>query len=320
MRRPILLLACLSLLAASGAAGAATDRCRYSAPRNAEIDAAGLKLLAVEIGPDNLTIRGEPGLGKIVVNGTACASNEKWLQDIKVETSRQGDTASVVARGRNRGISLSLFHDTYAYLKLDVRVPQSLAVRLEEGSGDAGANGLAALDASLGSGDLKVNGIAGEFGLSVGSGDVEAGDIGSLNVSSLGSGNVSVDGVHGEARVGGIGSGDFGLSNVTGNVTLGSVSSGDIKVSGVGGGVRLDSVGSGGVIIHDVKGNVSVGSIASGDMSVERAGGGVHVDSLGSGDFGANDVGGDLSVGSVGSGDVHHHGVRGKVSVPRDDD
>jgi hypothetical protein len=31
-------------------------------------------------------------------------------------------------------------------------------------------------------------------------------------------------------------------------------------------------------------------------------------------------VGGDLSVGSVGSGDVHHHGVRGKVSVPRDDD
>ena len=319
MVRPILLFAGASLVAVSLAAGAA-EQCRYSAPRNAELDAAGLKQLSVEIGPDDLAIHSEPGLAKIVVNGTACASNQKWLENIKIETARHGDTASVVADDGDHGIVFSLFGGSYAYLKLDVRVPQALAVKLQEGSGDANASSLASLDATLGSGDLKINGIAGELRLRVGSGDVVAADVGSLNVSSVGSGDVSVDGVRGDARVGGVGSGDLGLRNVTGNVVLGSISSGDAKLSGVGGGIKADSVGSGDLVVRNVKGNVSVGSIASGDVSIEQAGGSVHADSLGSGDFGANGVDGDFSVGSVGSGDVHHHGVKGKISVPRDDD
>jgi len=319
MRKSIFLLAGASLLAVSLAAGAA-EQCRYSAPRNAELDAAGLKLLSVQIGPDDLTIHGEAGLAKIVVTGTACASNEQWLPGIKVETARNGDTASIVANDGDRGVVISLFGNSYAYLKLDVRVPQSLAVKLKEGSGDAHANGLASLDATLGSGDLKVDGIAGELALRVGSGDVVARDVGSLRISSVGSGDVSADGVRGEAHVGGVGSGDLGLRNVTGNVSLGSISSGDAKMTGVGGSIKVDSVGSGDLVIRDVKGNVSVGAIASGEASIEQAGGSVHAGSLGSGSFGADGVAGDFSVGSVGSGDVRHHGVKGKVSVPRDDD
>jgi hypothetical protein len=34
----------------------------------------------------------------------------------------------------------------------------------------------------------------------------------------------------------------------------------------------------------------------------------------------ASDVGGDLIVKSAGSGDVHHSGVKGKISVPKNDD
>jgi hypothetical protein len=319
MRKFILLLASVPLLVASWTAGAA-EQCRYSAPRNAELDAAGLKQLSVEIGPDDLTIHGEAGLTKIVVTGTACASNEKWLADIQVETARNGDAASIVADDGDRGVVFSLFSEAYAYLKLDVRVPQGLAVKLKEGSGDAQASRLASLDATLGSGDLKVDGIAGALALRVGSGDVIAGDVGSLNVSSLGSGDVSVDGVRGAAHVGSVGSGDLGLRNVTGDASLGSVSSGDAKMTGVGGNITVDSVGSGDLVIHDVKGNVAVGSIASGVASIAQAGGSVHAGSLGSGDFGADGVGGDFSVGSVGSGDVHHRNVKGKVSVPRDDD
>jgi len=323
MRRSILLLTCVSLLAASACALAA-EPCRYSAPRNAEIDAAGLKLLAVETGPDTLVIQGQPGLAKIEVRGTACASDEKWLQDIKVETARTGDTASVIARDGDHNVNFfSIFNivegGSYAYLKLDVRVPQALAVRLKEGSGDATASKLAALDATLGSGDLKVDGVAGELGLRVGSGDVVANDVGSLNLSSLGSGDVSVDGVRGDAHAGSVGSGDLGLRNVTGNVSIGSVASGDAKLAGVGGSVQVQSVGSGDLGARNVKGDVTVGAVASGDVSIEQAGGNVSAQSVGSGDFGANGVGGDFSVGSLGSGDVHHHGVKGKVSVPSDD-
>ncbi|MGH8235023.1 MAG: DUF4097 family beta strand repeat-containing protein [Rhodanobacteraceae bacterium] len=320
MRKSIVVLVASSLLLFAGIAGAA-EQCRYSAPRNADIDAAGLKLLAVDLGPNNLVIQGEPGITRITVHGTACASNEKWLADVKVETARHGDTANIVANnGRHDIIDISLFGGSYAYLKLDVRVPQSLAIKLEEGSGDADASGLAALDATLGSGDLKANGVAGEFGLSVGSGDVVASGVGKLNLSSVGSGDVSVDGVHGDAHVGSVGSGDLGLRNVKGNVSVGSVSSGDVKLAEVGGSVTVDSVGSGDFGVRNVKGDVSIKAVASGDVNIEQAGGNVHADSVGSGDFDANGVAGDFSVGSVGSGDIGHRNVKGKISVPKRDD
>ncbi|HET7562765.1 MAG TPA: DUF4097 family beta strand repeat-containing protein [Rhodanobacteraceae bacterium] len=319
MRTTILAFAVVSLLGVSLTAAAA-DSCKFSAPRNAELDAAGLKSLLVQIGPDDLVLHGEPGASKVVVRGTACASSQDRLQNVKLEAVRHGDTASVIAHADEHGIHISLFGGSYAYLKLDVSVPQTLAVKLQEGSGDAHASKLAALDATVGSGDLKVDGIAGQLGLRVGSGDVEASDVGSLNVSAVGSGDVSVDGVHGDAQVGSIGSGDFGVSNVKGNATLGSLASGDAKLATVGGSVSVQSVGSGDLQILGVTGNVSVGSVASGDIEVKQVGGNVHAGSVGSGDFNVNGVAGDLSVGSVGSGDVSHHGVKGKVSVPRDDD
>lgn len=324
MRTSILLLAGTALLASAFSA-LAEQPCRYSAPRNAEIDAAGLKLLEVEIGPDHLVMRGQPGLAKIEVHGTACASNEKWLPQIKVDTARQGDTASIVTQDGNRDNRFfSIFNlvegGTYAYLKLDVRVPQALAVKLKLGSGDADAGNLAALDATVGSGDLKASGVAGELGLRVGSGDVVANNVGSLNVSSVGSGDASVDGVLGDAHAGAVGSGDLVLRNVGGSVTIGSIASGDAKVGVVGGSVQAQSVGSGDLVVRDVKHDVKIGSVASGDVNIEHAGGNVRAESVGSGDFGANGVGGDFSVGSLGSGDIHHHGVKGKVSVPRDND
>ena len=300
MRKSILLLAGASLLVVSLAAGAA-EQCRYSAPRNAEIDAAGLKRLSVEIGPDDLMIRGEPGSTKITVRGTACASSQDWLKDVKLETARHGDTASIVARDGDHHVVVSLFGGSYAYLKLDVRVPQSMAVQLQEGSGDADVAGIQSLDASVGSGDLKVNGIAGELGMTVGSGDVVASDVGSVNLSGVGSGDVKVDGVRGDAHAGSVGSGDLGLRNVKGSVSVGSIASGDATIDGVGGGVEARSVGSGDFIARNVKGNVSMGAVASGDVTADR-------------------VDGDFSVGSVGSGDIHHHGVKGKVSIPRTDD
>lgn len=320
MRKSTLLLACATLLSVLFATGAAARECQYSAPRNADIDAAGLKLLAVDLGSNDLVIRGEPGLARITVQGTACASNEKWLTDVKIEAERHGDTASVTANNGNHGIHLSLFGGSYAYLKLDVRVPQSLAIKLKEGSGDADASGLAALDATLGSGDLKVTGVAGEFRASVGSGDVVASDVGSLNVSSVGSGDVTVDGVNSDAQVGSVSSGDLGLRNIKGKVSIGSVSSGDVKLAGIGGSMTVGSVGSGDVGARGVRGDVTIRTIGSGDVNIEQAGRNVRVDSIGSGDIGANGVGGDFSVGAKGSGDIHHHGVKGKVSVPPSDD
>ena len=55
-------------------------------------------------------------------------------------------------------------------------------------------------------------------------------------------------------------------------------------------------------------------------MTLRGVSGSVYADTLGSGDLSVSDVGGDFSLGAKGSGDVNHHGVKGKLSVPRDDE
>lgn len=317
---PSMKLLCAASLLALSLAAVAAEPCQYSAPRNSTLAAAGLQQLAIQIGPDELTLHGEPGLTQIVVRGTACASNPKWLPGTKLDVTRNGATANMVARDGTAHDIFSLFGNSYAYLKLDIAVPQALAVKLGVGSGDATANKLATLDATVGSGDLAVQSVSGEFGLGVGSGDAKAQDVGSLKLSSVGSGDAEIDGVHGDAHAGSVGSGDLAISNVTGKVVLGSVGSGDAKVSGIGGSVAAQSVGSGDLVIHDAKGDITVGSVASGDVTIRQAGGNVHAGSVGSGNFDADGVAGNYSVGSLGSGDAGHKNVKGTVSVPRSDD
>lgn len=319
MRKSILWPACgAALLLSFGAAAA--ERCQYSAPRNADIDAAGLKVLAVELGRNDLVLRGQPDLTRIEVRGTACASDPKALPALQIATARHGDAASLVAHNGERGIVISLFGGHYAYLKLEVRLPEALATRLSVGSGDATLANVAALDATLGSGDLKVDSVAGALKLAVGSGDVHASGVGSLELTSLGSGDVGVDGIKGDVRVGSVGSGDLDLARVGGGVSLGSLGSGDVKVRGVGKGLKVDAVASGDLTVRGVTGDVAIGAVSSGDVEVADTGGNVHAGSVGSGDFGATGVGGNFSVDAVGSGDVRHSGVKGAVKIPRSND
>ena len=63
---------CLILSAFIGPALA--TECKYSAPRNLDIDPAGLHVLAFKLGSSDLQLRGVPGLARIEVRGRACAS------------------------------------------------------------------------------------------------------------------------------------------------------------------------------------------------------------------------------------------------------
>jgi hypothetical protein len=133
--------------------------------------------------------------------------------------------------------------------------------------------------------------------INVGSGDAKVRDVASLD-AAVGSGDLEAHNVKGAVR-GTVGSGDFKLED-TGEVDIDSVGSGDFGAKRAGR-VRIGTVGSGDATIEDAKGNVQVGTIGSGDLNVD-------------------DVKGDLTVRTVGSGDVHHHGITGKVDIPRDND
>lgn len=133
---------------------------------------------------------------------------------------------------------------------------------------------------------------------------------------NVGSGDADVRGV--QQLQGQVGSGDLHVRAIA-NLFGASVGSGDIDAIDIGR-LALGSVGSGDFRGENIKGDASIGSIGSGDVVLRKVGGSVHADTLGSGDLTVNDVGGDFSLGAKGSGDVSHAGVKGKVSVPRDDD
>ena len=260
---------------------AVANDCAFTAQRDFDVAAAGLKTVAFALGSTDVRVEGVPGLAKVEVRGRACASEQAWLADLTVDQQRGGDRLTVTPREQRNG-SGSWPHVSYAYIDLRVRVPASLAVDIQSGSGDADVRDVAALDFSGSSGDLQVAHIAGPLAVKVSSGDVTGEDVGGIDVRGTSSGDINLRDVRGDARVERAGSGDLSFDVVSGMVVIGSV--------------------------------------GSGDVSVNRVGRDVTVDSIGSGDVNVSDVGGDFSVHANGSGEVHHRDVRGKVSVPRDEE
>lgn len=271
----------MAALLCAWAATASAKECKFSEPRNLDIDAAGLHALAFKLGSTDLHATGVPGLKRIEVRARACASEQDRLAGLRVMQARDGDTVTITPTGSGEQ-NFGWFDSNYAYIDLQVRLPASLSVRVDTHSGDANVRAAAALDFSSHSGDLMAHAIAGRLRVSLHSGDVQAGDIGSLQVVRSGSGDVHADKVDGDIEVDHVGSGDLGFD--------------------------------------DVAGSVHVQSVGSGDVGVRRAKGGVRIDSIGSGDVYVDDIGGDLVVKSIGSGDISQHGVKGKVDVPRRDD
>jgi len=256
--------------------------CKFTAERPLDIDPAGVHALVLKLESSDTHVRGVAGLAKIEVRGKACASREDWLAELSVNQSREGDRV-VVTANQHRENTISVFHSSYAYIDLEVRIPANLPLQIQSNSGDADVADIASLDLVTHSGDLLVNHVSGAVSAEVGSGDIKAEDIGSLELRRSGSGDVRARKVRGDVRIGNVGSGDL--------------------------------------TFDEVSKSVHVNSVGSGDLGVHGAGGDVVIDSIGSGDVSASDVGGDFIVKASGSGDIHHHGVKGKVSVPeRDDD
>jgi len=267
-------LALLALLLSAAAPAFADDPCTHSAPRNLQLDLAGVRNVVFDIGHNELRVDARPG-GNGAVTGRACASDAAYLDQLKLTQQKSGDT--LVVKAWRDGNSLSgLFGNRYAELRLSAALPDTLPVRLEVGSGDAWVNGTASLDATVGSGDLEIKRVRGKVSAKVGSGDIAIDDVGSLHVPSIGSGDVSVRNVRGDVEVGSIGSGDFSLDRVGGAVKIGSIGSGDAGLAGIGGAVEVGSIGSGDVEVRGAA-SLTVRSVGSGDIDHRDVRGAVNV-------------------------------------------
>ena len=255
----------------------AADWCKFHADRSATVDTAGAKRIVIGTGAGDLKIRGISGQAKLSASGRACASSEKFLDEIQLESRREGNTVYLKTRMPDTDVALFAFN-RYASLDLTISLPNNIDIQVEDSSGDTQIKDVQAAVVADGSGDLDIGNVAGNLEVTDSSGDMQIHKV---------SGNLSVKDS----------SGDIEIEDVQGDVLIPVDSSGDIRIARVTGGVHIVNDSSGEIVIGHVSKDVTIDSDSSGDISVD-------------------DVGGSFTVGNDGSGDIHHGHVTGQVSLP----
>ncbi|MFL5601114.1 MAG: hypothetical protein ACJ78I_12035 [Gemmatimonadaceae bacterium] len=238
-----------------GTAAHAQRSSAYTAPRNAVVDAAGAKSVAVEAAAGSLRVEGKPGLRQVQVTGTARASSQQILSRIKLIAERRGDLVFIKADIPEHDDD---YYDNYsAGLDLVIEVPQGIDADISDGSGDARILNVGALEAQDGSGELRIDGAA-SVRVTDGSGSLTIENIrGDVTVND-GSGEIDVRNVGGSFNVQSDGSGSISATDVRGSVIVESDGSGSIDVSKIGKDFRVDSKGSGDIGYMDVVGRVDI--------------------------------------------------------------
>jgi hypothetical protein len=262
-------------LALGSIALAHADDCRRSAERSAVADAAGITKVVIGAGAGDLKVRGAPTTSRIQANGHACASNDDLLEKIQIESRREGDT--LYLKTLMPDLEGGFLFNAYATLDLSLQVPDTVAIELEDSSGDLELSRVKSAVVADSSGDIDIKDIAGDLDVSDSSGDIE------------------IERVAGNLRVKDS-SGDMELQEIQGQIEIPVDSSGDINIVQAGS-VHIQQDTSGSIVIRRVNRDVRIDSDSSGDIDVAE-------------------VGGNFSVGADGSGSIRQVKVLGRVELP----
>jgi Putative adhesin len=228
-------LACLAQLAIA----AQSSECKVAGERAAASPLAGIKSVQIDAEAGDLHINGVPNAASIDARGKACASDEKMMEEMKLEVVLKGTVLHVSAKTPGGSVFHVFGRSSYATLDLTLTLPADLPVTVADTSGNLEVAGVLDLDLKDGPGDILVHDIAR---------------------------NVVIDDD----------SGDLVVTDVTGNVTL-KDGSGDIKVQRVGGKVEVTSDGSGDIEVEDVAHGFTVLVDGSGEISFSRVHGVIEI-------------------------------------------
>ncbi|MCF7804701.1 MAG: DUF4097 family beta strand repeat-containing protein [Candidatus Marinimicrobia bacterium] len=231
----------------------------------------------------DLTVSAEAGLEEIQVKAKVVISKvnrekaEQIFNDhIVLTLEKHSDRIELISKYDN-SISGSIFGSS-AYTDLEVRMPESLSLKVDDGSGDITISGPKnGVQIDDGSGDVNISSVDGKIKIDDGSGDINVKDVvGDLDISD--------------------GSGDVNTKEISGNLSVRD-GSGDVLIAAVRGDVNL-SDGSGDLRVREIQGNVNVED-GSGDVRITK------VEKI-------------VNIVDDGSGDLHISEVQGTVNLPND--
>jgi len=231
------------------------SRCRYEAERSLTVAASADDVLRLDAGSGSLEVMGVAGLTEVRAMARACASEEDYLDDLRLSSDRRGSEVHIDTHYPE--MSGFGWGNRYARLDLRVEVPEAMAAEILDSSGEMRVGHLGDLRVDDNSGEIEIFSIQGDVVIDDGSGEIDVWDV---------TGNVEIDDGSGEMTLEGIGgmvvlrdgSGEIDVRDVEGTVRVIDDGSGDIDVDGVGGDFIVEDDGSGDIDFRDVQGRVDI--------------------------------------------------------------
>ncbi|MEM7280982.1 MAG: hypothetical protein AAF438_05075 [Pseudomonadota bacterium] len=237
---------------------ATADQCEEDYSQTLEVSEsmpASMQQFFIDAQAGSLEIVGESGTDEMVAIGEACASSQKLLDKIRLESKSDSDGVSVYT---DVPTSQGGWFGNVAYLHVKVRLPSRVFVSIEDSSGSIKVRDVSGLDVDDSSGSIDARSIMGPVSIIDSSGSLTLNRVeGDVRLND-GSGSITVKNVQGSVRIEDDGSGSIDIRKVRDNVIVEDDGSGSIRVSDVGGDFSVGSDGSGGIHYDDVMGSVSI--------------------------------------------------------------
>lgn len=224
--------------------------CRHTAPRKGQSPAAGISRVVIHADSGSLKVDGTPGVTQIVAAGTACTSDEGFLERITLTMRRSGSDLHITTEIPDKTVIFGFFS---ARLDLGVTLPAGLPVVIDDDSGWMKVSNTGTTTIDDDSGSIEVANIRGDLTIHDDSGAIEINGV---------SGNVLVEDDSGELTI----------KNVGGNVEI-EDDSGAITVAVVQGSLRIREDDSGSILVQNIKRDVVIDDDGSGSIDVADVGG-----------------------------------------------
>lgn len=249
------------------------DDCSHTAPRKAASPVAGVSRVVIHAESGSLKVDGTPGVTQITAAGTACTSDEDFLERITLTMRRSGSDLHITADIPDKTVIFGFFS---ARLDLGITLPAGMPVVIDDDSGwtKVANTGTTTIDDD--SGAIEVVNVRGDLTIHD--------DSGAIDINGV-TGNVIVEDDSGELTVKNVGgnveieddSGAITVAQVQGSLRIRNDDSGSILVTNVKRDVSIDDDGSGGIDVADVGGNFTVGQKGSGGIDYARVAGRVRI-------------------------------------------
>lgn len=245
------------LLTVLVSAPALADRgaCDEDFEKTIDLEHPALIELFVEARAGSLLIEGDSSVDNISIVGSACASSQKLLDQIDIVLEQKGRELQVIAQMPENGLGR---WGRVAYLDLNLKVPTTTALSVDDGSGSTVITGVASLALEDGSGSIEIEDVAGNVEVDDGSGSILIMTVGGEVLIEDGSGSINVEDVEGNVLIEEDGSGSIDIRSVRQNVTIESDGSGGVSVAEIGGDFSVLDDGSGGIRYENVAGTVDI--------------------------------------------------------------